>query len=152
MALKRAGLKKTQDRTRILTAKTVKGAALTLKSVDDIHGSHRLSLGVLGVGDGIPDDVLKEHLEHSTGLFVDKARNTLDTTSAGKSANCWLCNALNVVTQNLSVALCSTLAKTLASFAASRHLELFLFKLRMDDNGSVCLYTANNAGPLRKWF
>ena len=152
MALKRAGFEKKSSWSghKILTAKTIESAALALKSVDDVHGSHRLSLSVLGVSDGIPDDVLKENLEHSTGLFVDETRDTLDTTSARKPADCWLGNALNVVTQNLPVALCSTLAKTLASFAASRHLRLFLFKLRMVGISRRCFYTATTAGPLRK--
>ncbi|MCP4453099.1 MAG: hypothetical protein GY809_16685, partial [Planctomycetes bacterium] len=40
-----------------------------------------LPLGMLGVGDSITDDVLKEDLEDTTGLFVDEARDTLDTTT-----------------------------------------------------------------------
>ena len=42
--------------------------------------SYSLRLGVLGVGDNIPDDVLQEHLEHSTGLLVDKSRETFDSS------------------------------------------------------------------------
>ena len=45
-----------------LSTKTVEGAALPLEGVDNIHGGDGLPLGVLGVGDGIPNDVLKEHL------------------------------------------------------------------------------------------
>ena len=32
-------------------------------TVDGVHGSHGLALGVLGVGDGIADHVLKEGLD-----------------------------------------------------------------------------------------
>ena len=46
-----------------LTPESVEGTALTLQSVDDIHGGDGLSLGVLGVGDSITDDVLKENLQ-----------------------------------------------------------------------------------------
>ena len=44
---------------------------MALESVDDIKGGHGLALGVLGVGDGITDDTLKEGLENTTCLFVD---------------------------------------------------------------------------------
>ena len=65
----------------ILTSESVESTSLSLESVDDIHGSDGLPLGVLGVGDGISDDVLKEDLEDTTGLLVDEARDTLDSTT-----------------------------------------------------------------------
>jgi hypothetical protein len=34
--------------------------ALAFQSIDDVHGSDGLSLGVLCVGDGIADDIFKE--------------------------------------------------------------------------------------------
>ena len=54
---------------KCLTAESVEGAALTFQSVDNVHGSDGLPLGVFGVGDGIPDDVLKEHLEYATAKY-----------------------------------------------------------------------------------
>ena len=45
-----------------LTSESVQGASLPLESIDDIHGGDGLPLGVFGVGDGIPDDILKEDL------------------------------------------------------------------------------------------
>ena len=54
-----------------LTTETVKGAALTLKSVDNVEGGDGLALGVLSVGDSVADDTLEESLENTTGLFVD---------------------------------------------------------------------------------
>ena len=65
-----------------LTSESVQGASLPLESIDDIHGGDGLPLGVFGVGDGIPDDVLKENLEDSTGLFIDESRDTLDSSTA----------------------------------------------------------------------
>ena len=56
---------------RRLTTETVQGAALSLEGVDDIERCDGLALGVLGVGDGVTDDTLKESLEDTTGLFVD---------------------------------------------------------------------------------
>ena len=45
-----------------LSTESVEGPPLPLEGVDHIHGSHGLPLGVLGVGHGVPDDVLQEHL------------------------------------------------------------------------------------------
>ena len=42
---------------------------------------------MLGVGDGVTDDVLKEYLEDTPSLLVDEARDTLDTTTARKTAD-----------------------------------------------------------------
>ena len=64
-----------------LTSESVQGASLPLESIDNIHGGDSLPLGVFGVGDGIPDDVLKENLEDSTGLLIDESRDTLDSST-----------------------------------------------------------------------
>ncbi len=68
-----------------LTAKAVQGASLALQGVHDVEGCDSLSAGVLSVGDSIPDHVLQEHLEHSAGLLVDEARDTLDTSTASET-------------------------------------------------------------------
>ena len=60
---------------------------MSLEGVDDIHGGDSLSLGVLGVGNSITNDVFQKDLEDTTGFFVDQARDTLDTTTAGKTAD-----------------------------------------------------------------
>ena len=104
-----------------LTSESVEGAALTLQSIDDVHGSDGLSLGVLSVGDGISDDVLKEDLEDSTGLFVDEARDTLDTTTTRKTADGRLGDTLDVIAQHFAMTLGASLSEALSSFAASRH-------------------------------
>ena len=93
-----------------LTSETVKGSALSLEGVDDVKSGDSLSSGVLGVGDGISDDVLKEHLEDTTGLFVDKTRDTLDTTSSCQSSDGRLGDTLDVISQDLSVTLGTTLS------------------------------------------
>jgi hypothetical protein len=43
--------------SRYLDTETVEGSALSLERVDDVEGSDGLALGVLGVGDGVPDNV-----------------------------------------------------------------------------------------------
>jgi len=56
-------------------------------------------------------------------LFVNHGRDTLDTTSSGKTSDGWLGYALDVVSKNLPVSLGTTLAETPATFAASSHVE-----------------------------
>jgi len=53
---------------------------------------------------------LKEDLEDATGLFVDQARDTLDTTTASKTADRGLCDSLDVVSQDLAVSLGASLS------------------------------------------
>jgi hypothetical protein len=104
-----------------LSAESVQGTTLPLQSVDNVHGSDGLPFGVLGVSDGIPDDVLKEDLEDSTGLLVDEARDTLDSSTASQTANGGLGDALDVVTKDLAMTLGASLSESLASFASSGH-------------------------------
>ena len=118
-----------RGRSRLAT-ETVQGAALSLQRVDDVHGGDGLSLGVLGVGDGITNDVLQEYLQDATGLLVDQAGDTLDTTSTGQTSDRWLGDTLDVVTKNLPVTLGATLAQAFASFTATGHDE-FEIKLRV---------------------
>jgi hypothetical protein len=103
-----------------LTAEAVKSAALTLEGVDDVEGSDGLALGVLGVGDSVADDTLEEGLENTAGLLVDHGGDTLDTTTARETADGGLGDTLDVVAQDLAVALGTTLSETLAALAAWR--------------------------------
>ena len=121
MALKRAFATRALQSLN-LTTKSIESAALTLERVDHVHGGDSLALGVLGAGDSVPDDILQKHLQHSTGLLVDEAGDTLDSSTAGQTANGWLCDALNVVAQNFAVTLSAPLAKALSTLAASRHI------------------------------
>jgi len=105
--------------TSCLSAETVKGLALTLEGVDNVHGGDGLSAGVLGVGDGITDDVLKEDLEDTAGLLVDEAGDTLDTATTGETANGGLGDALDVVAKDLAMTLGATLSESLASLSTS---------------------------------
>lgn len=104
-----------------LATETVEGAALPLEGVHDVHSGDGLSAGVFGVGDGILDDVLQEHLQHASNLLINETRDTLNTTSAGKTANCRLRDTLDVVAQHLAVALGASLSQPLSSFSSARH-------------------------------
>ena len=44
---------------------------MALERVDDVERRDGLSLGVLGVSDGVADDTLEEGLEDTAGLFVN---------------------------------------------------------------------------------
>ena len=50
-----------------LAAEAVQGAALALERVHDVEGRDGLAAGVLGVGDGGPDDVPEADPEHPAG-------------------------------------------------------------------------------------
>jgi len=105
-----------------LASKTVEGASLALEGVDDVESSHGLAAGVLGVGDGVADDVLEEDLEDTAGLLVDESRDALDTTTASQAADRGLGDALDVVAQHLAVALGgSALSESLSSLSTARH-------------------------------
>jgi hypothetical protein len=104
-----------------LASEAVEGSALALERVDDVHGGNSLAACVLGVGDGVADDVLEEDLEDAAGLLVDKPRNALHAAPPSQPPDGGLGDALDVVTEHLPVALCSALAQTFAALAAPRH-------------------------------
>ena len=116
-----------------LTSESVEGTSLPLEGIDDIHGGDSLPLGVFGVGDGITDDVLKEDLEDTTGLLVDQARDTLDTTTPRQTANSGLGDSLDVITQDFAMTLSASLSKSFSSFTTSSHVEF------SDDTDEECL-------------
>merc|ERR1719219_1837867 len=118
-----AGTQKPHREAKLAT-ETIEGASLPLQSVDHVHGGHGLPLGVLGVGDGVPDHVLQEDLQHAPGLLVDQPRDPLDTPSPSETPDGWLGDALDVVTKHLPVTLSSSLPKALATLATSGHLDL----------------------------
>ena len=107
---------------RRLAAETVQGATLTLQGVDYVHCGNGLPLGVLGVSDGVADDVLEEYLEDAAGLLVDETGDTLHTTATSQTPDGWLRDALDVIAQHFAMTLRATLSKTFASFTSAGHL------------------------------
>ena len=73
---------------------------------------------MLSVRDRVTDDVLQEDLEDTAGLLVDHGRDTLDTATTSETTDRGLGDTLDVVAQNLAVALGTALSKTLAALAA----------------------------------
>ena len=110
---------------KFLSTKSVEGTSLAFQSIHDIHGSDSLPLCVLGVGDSITDYILKEHLEDATGLLVDEAGDPLDSSPPCQTSDGGLGDALDVVSQHLTVPLGASLSQSLASFAASSHASRF---------------------------
>jgi hypothetical protein len=115
---------------------------LSLQSIDNIHGSDSLPLGMFSVGDSITDDVLKEDLEDTSGLFIDEARDTLDTSTASQTADSGLGDTLDVITQNFAMTLGASLAESFSSFASSSHVECFLFELSKKNDASTPIAAA----------
>jgi hypothetical protein len=107
---------------RCLTAETVQGASLAFQSVDDVHGGDGLPLGVLGVSDGVTDDVLEEHFKHTAGLLVDQTGDTFHAASARQTTDGGLRDTLDVITKYLPVTLGSSFSQTLSSLTAAGHL------------------------------
>ena len=106
---------------RCLTTESVQGTSLSFEGIDYIHGGDSLPLGMLGICDGITDNVLQENLEDTTSLLVDESRDTLHTPAPRKTTDGGLGDALDVVPQHLAMALGTTLSQSFASFATSSH-------------------------------
>ena len=126
-----------------LTTESVEGASLPLESIDNVHGRHGPSLGVFCVGDCVTDHVLQKHLENSTGLLVNEARDTLDSTTASETTDSGLSDALDVVTKDLPMTLGTSLSEALSSFATTRHDASFEERLTQ---------VASNSKKLMKTF
>ena len=112
------------EKSRCLSSESVEGTSLALEGIDDVHGSDGLPLSVFGVGDCVPDDVLKEHLEDTTGLLVDEARDTLDTTSSSKTTDSGLGDSLDIITKNFAMSLGTAFSQSLSPFTATSHDEI----------------------------
>ena len=127
-----------------LSTESIEGTSLPLEGIDDIHSGDSLPLGVFGVGDGITDDVLKEDLEDTTGLLVDQARDTLDTSTSRQTADGGLGDTLNVITQYFAMTLGASFAESFSSFSSSSHVEL-VYDTDEDRSPKCCLYTEARA-------
>ena len=111
------------DSITVSTAKSVQSASLAFQSVHHVHGGDGLAFGVLGVCDGVANDVLQEHLQHAARLFVNQTRNPLHSPTPSQATNGWFRYPLDVVPQDLSMPLGSSLAKAFSAFSATRHVH-----------------------------
>ena len=104
-----------------LSSESVQGASLPFEGVDNVHGGDGLPLGVFGVGDSIPDHVLKEDLEDSRGLLLDESRDPLHSSPPRQTTDGELSDALDVIPQRLTVTLGASLSQSLSSLSTSSH-------------------------------
>ncbi|KAJ6739940.1 hypothetical protein OIU79_000151, partial [Salix purpurea] len=74
---------------------------------------------MLCVGDSVTNHILQEDLEDTSGFFIDKPTDTLHSATPSQSTNCRLGDALNVIPENLTMPLGSSLSKSLSSFTLS---------------------------------
>ena len=95
---------------RYLTSETVQSAALSLESVHYVKSSDSLAAGMLSIGHSVANHILEEHFQYTSCLLVNETRDTLDTTSSCETADCGLCDALDVISENLAMSLGSALA------------------------------------------
>merc|ERR1719347_232491 len=104
-----------------LASKAIQGATLPLEGIHNIHSSNSLPLGMLSVGDSIPDDILQEHLQDTPRLLIDETRDPLHTTPPGQSPDSRLSDPLDVVSQHLAMPLGSSFPQSLASLTSASH-------------------------------
>jgi len=72
---------------------------------------------VLSIGNCISDDTLEEGLEDTAGLFVDHGGDTLDTATAGETADGGFGDALDVVAEDFAVAFGAAFPKSLTALS-----------------------------------
>ena len=106
-----------------LTSETVEGLSLALQSVHNVHGSDSLTAGVLSVGDRVANHILKEDFENTASLFVDQSGDTFDTPTSSQTTNRGLGNTLDIVAQDFSVTLGTSLPKSFTSLSSARHVD-----------------------------
>jgi hypothetical protein len=124
-----------------LTSESVQSSALSFQGVDDVHCGDSLPFSVFGVCHGISDDIFQKHFQDSSGFFVDKSRDTFDTTSARQSTDSGFGDTLDVISKDFSMTFGASLSKSFSSFTTSRHLDLF-----------VCYSTANETKRRRYYY
>ncbi|KAF7825438.1 histone H4 [Senna tora] len=112
-----------QIKTLISATEAVQSPALPLESIDDIHGGDGLPASVLGVRDGVADNVLEEDLQHTASLLVDETANPLNASSSSQTPNRRLRDSLDVIAKHLPVPLSSSLPQAFASLSSTGHFR-----------------------------
>ena len=79
---------------------------------------------MLGVGDGVTDDILQEDFENTTSFLVNEARDALHTTTTRQTTDSGLGDALDVVAQHLAMTLGATLSQSLTSLSTTGQVSL----------------------------
>lgn len=103
--------------------KAIQRSALPFEGVNNIHCGDCPSARVLGVRDGVADNVLEKDLQDAAGLVVNEPGDALDAAAPSQSSNRRLADALDGVAEHFAVALDASIAQTQAAFAAPCHLR-----------------------------
>ena len=111
-----------------LGTEAVESLALTLEGIDDVESGDGLATGMLGVDDGVLDNVLEEGLKNLAGLVIHHTVDALDAATTGQTADSGLRDALDVVAEDLAM----TLGATLTTLSASAHDCLLNLKNRSE--------------------
>merc|ERR1719430_1157825 len=121
------------------STKSVESTSLSLKSVHYVHGSNRLPLSMLRVGDCVPDHILQEYFKDASSFFINEARDPFHTSPSGQTPYCRFSDALNIITKHLPVPLSTTFAKALPTFPSSRHFVILVKYLLKKVNQAIML-------------
>ena len=103
----------------------VQGLSLAFQRVDNVERSDSLAASVFSVCHGIANDILQKDLQNSTRFLVYEAADSLDSSPSGEPADGGLCNAVDIIAQDLAMALGAGLAESFSAFPASTHLVDF---------------------------
>ena len=68
---------------------------MSLKSINNIHGSHSFPPGMLSVGNSIPNDVSQEAREDVSDFLINVKGDSLDTSSSGEPSDSRLGDAFD---------------------------------------------------------
>ena len=119
--LERADWVIASGRGRKLTTKTVQGTTLPLQRVDNIHGSDSLPLGMFGIRNSISDNILQEHFQHASRLFIDEDRDPLDSSTTGQASDGRLRDSLVLSRKIFLCPLSTTFPESFPTFASTSH-------------------------------
>lgn len=76
---------------------------MPFERVNDVHGSHRLPVCVLGVGDRVTNNNTQERTEGVPDFVVDKTRDTLDSPTPSETTDSGFGDTLDRVANNETV-------------------------------------------------
>ena len=67
--------------------KSIERFALSLEGIHHIHSSDCLPLGMVSVGDGIPQEIMQKVPQHVAGLVIHQSRDALNTATTSQTTN-----------------------------------------------------------------
>lgn len=99
--------------------KSIQRLPLLLQCIENVPGRNRHSTGMLRIDDDILEQIREEISQKEAGLVVDETGDALDAATTRKATDGRLgYDALDVSSEDFSVAFGSSFSETFASFAA----------------------------------